>query len=564
MRLTMVCLVTAIACGGSSRPRDVRASARDGFVEVSWEEGPLAGPNRVQLIDLDTGKPASEAVIVAGTHARIPGVASGVQVEAESGGRALGLVSAGAQGGTGGAWQIFAPWDFQGGRLSASFAQLAPGERLAVLLVNQGGVEQAQAEVDVEGTGDPVAEPVQSAAALTAAAPALHEVLRAQEAALALEQPAPAEASQAGARRSFCVVQGLDFSRHVRKAATLALATEHAEFYLDDEDLGEYQGRQVQTLGTAFEARVWPAILSTFGAPGDVDGNGKLLVLLTHELGAHLNGGWLIGYFGNADLVRARDDSADCTGSGSNHGEVVYLNDAHAGVVNGYAAQDLFATVYPATLAHELQHLLNFQQRCVARSCEGPEEIWINEALSKVAEDLAGFGWNSAMGRAEGSAYLSRANGALRGYDGRSLTHWEGDPIGNYQGVHSFLRLFTDRLGSDLVARVTVGPGGVSGLEDALGLPLPFAMAQWATALLMSNEPGAKYSYSGASWSPLHDRLRHLDTRSPGAVTLRHDGIAAVMSGSGLGGSARVTVRSSAQSPPYVVVARTSATLPSR
>src|SRR2546422_688373 len=87
MRLTMVCLVIAIACGGSSRPRDVRASARDGFVEVSWEEGPLAGPNRVQLIDLDTGKPASEAVIVAGPPP--PGPRGGARRAAGGGARAL-------------------------------------------------------------------------------------------------------------------------------------------------------------------------------------------------------------------------------------------------------------------------------------------------------------------------------------------------------------------------------------------------------------------------------------------------------------------------------------------
>jgi hypothetical protein len=360
------------------------------------------------------------------------------------------------------------------------------------------------------------------------------------------------------------VVPGLDFARHVRKPATLAISTAHADVYLDDEDLGEYEGPVLQPLAQAFEERVWPAIAGTFGPSSDVDGNGKLLVLLTHELGAHLNGGWLIGYFGNADLVRARDDSPDCSKGGSNHGEIVYLNDPRNGAANGYAAGDLFASVYPATLAHELQHLLNFGRRCLARACDGPEETWINEALSKVAEDLAGFGWNSAGGRAEGAAYLRRADGGLRGYDGRSLTHWEGDPIGNYQGVHSFLRLFTDRLGTDLAGRVASGPGGVTGLESALGLPMPFAMAQWATALLLSNEPDAPYSFSGPAWSPLHDRLRHLDTRAPGPLTVRRDGIAAVMSGPGLGGAARVTVRKGGEAPPYVVVTRASAALPAR
>src|SRR3989442_5122791 len=134
-------------------------------------------------------------------------------------------------------------------------------------------------------------------------------------------------------------------------------------------------------------------------------------------------------------------------------------------VVRGSAA-DLFATVYPATLAHELQHLLNFAHRCVQRPCEGPEETWINEALSKVAEDLAGYGWNVAGGRAEGAAYLGHPGAELRGYDGRSLTRWEGDSIGNYQGAHSFLRLFTHRAGPDLAGRLP-GRTGRSGGPEA-------------------------------------------------------------------------------------------------
>jgi hypothetical protein len=95
-------------------------------------------------------------------------------------------------------------------------------------------------------------------------------------------------------------------------------------------------------------------------------------------------------------------------------------------------------------------------------------------------------------------------------------------------------------------------------------MPLPLAMAEWATALLLSNEEGSPYSFSGSAWSPLHDRLRHLDTRAPGILSLRHDGIGAVMSGAGLDGPARVVVSSAAQSPPYVVVVRASALLPVR
>ncbi|HZR08988.1 MAG TPA: hypothetical protein VFA79_10430 [Myxococcales bacterium] len=558
-----VCLFAAIACGGSGAPHAVRASVRDGSVEVFWDAAPTISASRVQLADLDRGVAVSEPVLVRGAHALLPGVASGVWVDAQ-GRRTTALVGAGAAGGNGSDWQIFAPWDFRRGALEARFDRLTAGERIGVLLVNFGGRDEATAEVSIDGVGDP--EPTVARAALTSPRPAplLHEAMRERESALALEQPAAAETLAPGAPRSFCVVSGLDFSHHRRKPATLAVTTAHADVYVDDDDLGAYEGPDLQTLAQAFEEQVWPPVTSTFGAPTDVDGNGKLLVLLTHELGAHLNGGWLIGYFGNADLVQARDDSAACSGTGSNHGEIVYLNDARNGVENGYARADLFSSVYPATLAHEMQHLLNFARRCVLHRCDGPEAVWINEALSKVAEDLAGYGWNGPGGRAEGTAYLGHGEGDLRGYDGRSLTQWEGDPIGNYQGAHSFLRLFADRRGADLPGRVAASPGGVAGLEAVLGLPMPMAMAQWATALLLSNEDGAPYSFSGTAWSPLHDRLRHLETRPPGAQALRADGIAAVMSGSGLDGPARVVVRSAEENPPYVVVVRTRASFPAR
>jgi hypothetical protein len=562
----MVCVLAALACGGPARPRDVRASVRDGAIEISWSSSALVAAHRLQLLDLDAATSASDPVIVEGTRAMLRGAASGVSVEAIPGGKTVGVVGAGAQGGSGGNWQIFAPWDFRGGELVASFGQLAQGERLGVLLVNHAGRDGARVEVQVDGasSSEALAQSLRAEASAVAPPSAPHEQIRARETALALERAAPAEAVASDAQRAFCVVPGLDFSRHLRKPATLLSSTAHADVYADDEDLGEYEGPALEPFAQALENQVWPAIHLSFGDPTDVDANGKLTVLLTHELGTHLNGGWLIGYFGNADLVRARDLSSDCSASGSNHGEIVYLNDPRNGAANGYTASSLFATVYPATVAHEMQHLINFGRRCVQRSCDGPEETWINEALSKVAEDLAGFGWNGAGGRAEGAAYLRRAEGDLRGYDGRSLTAWEGDPIGNYQGVHSFLRLFTDRFGPGLPARIVSGRGGLTGLEETLGLPMPMAMAEWATALLLSNEPGSPYSFSGSPWSPLHDRLRHLDTRTPGTLSLRHDGIAAVMSGTGLGGPARVTVRSGEETAPYVVVVKTSAALPAR
>ena len=560
--LAILAACAALACAKASPPpASVRASAASDGVHVSWDAAPGAAAYRVQLVDLDSGAPLSPQLIVSGTSATLAGAfsrAAGVQVDAMPGQRAFGFVSAGA--GDGSAWQIFGPQEFHGGVFRTRFAQLGAGERLGVLLVNSGGSDGAQAAVEVDGVDSVSAAATRPAAALVEAPPpSLHDAVRAAQ---QFDARPAAEAEPLLQRRSFCVVPGLDFSQHLRKPATLAQSTAHAEFYLDDEDLSHYDSAFVPALAQSFEERVWPAITSAFGAPTDVDQNGKVLVLLSHELGAHINGGWLIGYFGNADLLRARDDSSDCSSGGSNHGEIVFLNDVQNGTANGWSVQDLQSTIYPETLAHEIQHMLNLGRRCVERSCDGPEATWINEALSKVAEDLAGYGWNAAAGRAQGADYLTLAAGDLRGYDGRSLTKWEADPIGNYQGAHSFLRMFVDRFGDSFAGRVAADDGGVPGLEAMLQRPLPRAMAEWATALLLSNESGAPYGFSGASWSPLHERLRHLQTRAPGPLTLRADGIAAVLSGAGHDGPAEVIVRSNEDVPPHVVVVRANASLP--
>jgi hypothetical protein len=489
-------------------------------------------------------------------------------------------VSAGPNGGDGGAWQMFAPEDYSAGALRAGFAQLAPGERLAIVALNVAGSDGARASFEVTGTADPADAPATASRAnalRTEAKPALlHETVHEHDEAvlreaLAVGIPAArATGSSAPAEEAgFCIVRGLDFGNRVRKRAVRVLETEHAVFYVDAEDVSHYPAGYFDTLGRLFEEQAYPADRLVFGAESDVDGNGKLFIVSSHELGAHLNGGWLLGYFGNDDLLKPRDPTPWCMAGGSNGADIIYLNDVANAEANGYSADEAAGWVFPATLAHELQHLINLNQRCLVRRCAGPEDTWLNEGLSKMAEDIAGFGWNGAQGRAEGAQYLVRGGESLRGYDGRSLTRWEGDPIGNYQGAHSFVRYFADRRGKDFASRLVEGTGGVSGLEAALRMPLARAMAEWATALLFSNEtvaPDTRFDYVGAAWSPLHDRLRYLDWQAlPAAgidTTLRTDGIAVLVTGPSTGGPATVTVRSAETVKPHVVVARFAGELP--
>src|SRR4051794_3004018 len=96
VRFSLLLIVAgAIACGtaGTDRPRDVRASATASGVEVTWGAAAGAAAYRVQLVDLDSGRALSDAAVVRGTRAVLPGAFSqsaGVRVDAIPGGRAIG------------------------------------------------------------------------------------------------------------------------------------------------------------------------------------------------------------------------------------------------------------------------------------------------------------------------------------------------------------------------------------------------------------------------------------------------------------------------------------------
>ena len=60
-------------------------------------------------------------------------------------------------------------------------------------------------------------------------------------------------------------------------------------------------------------------------------------------------------FFEPDDLLRARDDSKDCGGTGSNHADVIYLNDVANAQLNGFSADEAANVLFPSTIAHELR-----------------------------------------------------------------------------------------------------------------------------------------------------------------------------------------------------------------
>lgn len=443
---------------------------------------------------------------------------------------------------------------------------LAEGERAAIFVLNAGGRDGATARVEARNVAPPPARSTVQSSVAAASLPlppgdaGVLELTRSLgplpgRGAAALGQRSTAAAAPPE-RTTFCVLSSSDYSTSARRAGILVAQGMHAAVYVDETGLQDLSAAEARALADAFDGRIHPRLTALLGPPSDVDGNGKVILFLTT-----LPQLW--GYYWANDVLYPRDASDGCTGSRANAVDAVYLALPSSVTRLGWTRAEALGELIPGVLAHEYAHLLSFQRRCLARACDGADETWIEEGLAKVAEDEAGYGWNSS--RAGGITYLTRTReDVYRGYDGRSLTRWEGDSVGNYEGAHAFFRFHADRLGPDILASLTSGSTGIANVERALGTSFPEALADVATALLFSNtgaSPAADHSFTGAGWTPLGERLRLLDAvplgdGAPAAASLRADGWNAFLTGRAGPGGGAVRIASGEAVKPWVAVVR--------
>jgi hypothetical protein len=560
------------------------------------------------------------------------------------------------------AWQLFVPGDYVADLLTVAYPNLLAGERLMVLLLNAGGEDRSAATVGVVGTGLPELAPVTPGApSLGTAAPALGGSLdrtgaqggealvtalreetarrrrdgQLQRVVPAAAAPAMGAASAALATlppaRSFCQLRFTDTgTTPYWLPATLAYQTANAAFYYTDEvkagvDTAIASRAADPTLpvgvtpfwgelGAAFEARVFPALTSYFGAPSDVDGNGKVVFLLAN-LGKQ-GQAFPMGYFwdGDIDLPLVVDATTCAGGSSGNQTDMLYLMDpANFATLSGatgafYASgiKSLVETSYPGVMAHELQHDVNYITRCpTGARCGVAEEIWLNEGLSMLSETVAGYGLHDAGGRADIRYYQGEPTTGLPYHRAYSLTIWEASPYGNYAGVQAYMQYLLDHA-SPAMSKALENPllAGKANVEAATGLPWEVGFARFVTAAVFSNEDQAElhggvglitsagnqlaqpaFNFIGdgvtPDYVPWHHytgsctiggvkypkpRLAYVATvplAASSMVTLRRDGWTALATGPSAGGPATITVRSASSLKPHVAVVKYSGALPS-
>ena len=190
-----------------------------------------------------------------------------------------------------------------------------------------------------------------------------------------------------GEVRTFKVCSSLKCTGFTDVTATARYVGEHSAVYLDNEAsflTDPVTDGDLAELGFAFDIWHYPIDTTAFGRESDIDGNGVVIILMTkavNDLTPDCEAGRVVGYFFGGDLL-VRDNS--------NRAEIFFtLVPAPATPKCSAVSPRAVLNNAKATLMHEFQHMINFNQHVLKRP-GGSEDTWLNEALAHYAEELGG------------------------------------------------------------------------------------------------------------------------------------------------------------------------------
>lgn len=166
----------------------------------------------------------------------------------------------------------------------------------------------------------------------------------------------------------------------------------HVAIYVDTlAPAGGLDSADIDTLRQVFDTLLYPLDTANFGAVSDLDANGVVIALMTPVVNSLTtkaactasNGAYIAGFFFPADL----DPSAPAFQT--NHGEIFYsvVADPNGTLSCAHSAKNVKSGT-PGTFAHEFQHMINFAQHTLILGGSVAEEGWLDEGLSKYAEEL--------------------------------------------------------------------------------------------------------------------------------------------------------------------------------
>ncbi len=191
---------------------------------------------------------------------------------------------------------------------------------------------------------------------------------------------------------------------------------------------GGYTTAELTSFGQQFDTLGYDIGVANFGAPSDLDSDGRVTILFTPTINAvPVPPGAVVG-----GLFTARDLFPPSVCTSSNAGEMFYapVPDPNSTINGNYKDKTVLGRGVFAVLVHEFQHLINAGRRIYVTDADAFEEVWLNEGLSHIAEELLYY-------RVSGNTPRSNIDlGRLRS------TQAQLDAVNSYQ-INNFSRLMT-------------------------------------------------------------------------------------------------------------------------
>jgi len=292
-----------------------------------------------------------------------------------------------------------------------------------------------------------------------------------------------------GDRESFLVLDDAygniyDPSNYSAVTADLRYTGDHTSVYVyESTPAANLSQIDINSIGDRFDQSDHATDVAAFGGETDIDGNGRVMVLLSPVVNALTtwnNGSYIGGFFNPVDL------DVWSSGNGiSNHGEIFYAIVPDPTGEFSPVQHPVAETVagIKSILVHEFQHMINMGQRHIVQG--GPstpqEWIWLNEGLSHLAENLAGY---DAQNTARVKLYL---HGDIDG--GPSLTSLTQGPasLAERGASYLFCRYLLDRWPGVTLGLVGGPAAGPANVAEATGLAFEQIFKDWAAAIYLDD-----------------------------------------------------------------------------
>lgn len=296
----------------------------------------------------------------------------------------------------------------------------------------------------------------------------------------------------------------------VYRTGRVVAVTERAVVIADSANpAGGFTDDEYLAFGTAFDQLVYPLGVESFGAPSDIDKNGRALIFFTsavNNLTTAGSGYYVGGFVYDRDLF-PREGSGGC--AGSNAAEMFYLMvpDRSRQVLEPAFEKERVRSGTLGVVAHEFQHLINASRRLYVNRAPVWEVTWLNEGLSHIAEELLFHRVSGLAPRMNEDGTRLTSESARRALIDYQLSNIEryvqflrsphtasatgADVLATRGAIWNFLRFAADRYGGSqhtLWNRlVNSRTSGFANLNEALGADALPWMNDWILSVYLDD-----------------------------------------------------------------------------